>query len=690
MRSCAWLVSLVLAILLAAAPAVRAQQNPPHAGYVYPAGGRQGDTFHVTVGGQYLDRTTNVYISGPGIQAKVVECIKPLTPQQVNELREKLEELRKKPKDPAAIKQIIEIRDKLNDLQNKRANPVLADKVVLQFTITSDAELGQRELRLAAPNGLSNPLVFQVGQLTEFRKPEAKPSNEPPGGKRPQGLKDPRYGTPEPEITITLPAVVNGQTMPGGVDRYRFQARKGQRLVVAVNARELRPYLADAVPGWFQAAATIRDSQGNELAYGDHYRFHPDPVLYCKIPKSGQYVLEIRDALYRGREDFVYRVALGELPFVTDIFPLGGPAGEKTTLELKGWNLRTNKLTVDTAGREVGVHPIRVHNAKLTSNHVPFAIDSLPECLEVEPNDEPANAQPVTLPIIINGRIDPPGDCDVFRFEGRAGEKIVAEVNARKLDSPLDSVLRLTDANGRQLAYNDDYGDKSAGLITHHADSLIALTLPADGTYYVYLADIQQKGGSEYAYRLRISEPRPDFALLVVPSSISVRAGASVPIIVHAVRKDGFANEIALRLKDAPKGFALSGARVPANQDQTQLTLSAPRTPPEEPVYLSLEGRRDDPGAGDHPAGRPSGRHDAGVRLPSSCPHAGPLGGGDRTPAASGAVEASQRSAGETARWRDGVRPIFPAPWAAIGSGSVDLARAAAGDLPPRYITDSG
>jgi hypothetical protein len=31
-----------------------------------------------------------------------------------------------------------------------------------------------------------------------------------------------------------------------------------------------------------------------------------------------------RDALYRGREDFVYRIAIGELPFVTDIFPLGG------------------------------------------------------------------------------------------------------------------------------------------------------------------------------------------------------------------------------------------------------------------------------------------------------------------------------------------------------------------------------
>ena len=118
-------------------------------------------------------------------------------------------------------------------------------------------------------------------------------------------------------MTVTLPAVVNGQIMPGGVDRYRFQARRGQHLVVAVTARELRPYLADAVPGWFQAAVAIRDSEGNELAYSDHYSFRPDPALYCKIPKTGQYMLEIRDTLYRGREDFVYRVALGELPYIT-------------------------------------------------------------------------------------------------------------------------------------------------------------------------------------------------------------------------------------------------------------------------------------------------------------------------------------------------------------------------------------
>ena len=144
-----------------------------------------------------------------------------------------------------------------------------------------------------------------------------------------------------------------------------------------------------------------------------------------------------------------------------------------------------------------------------------------------EPNDQPANAQPVTLPIIVNGRIDRPGDWDVFRFEGRAGQQIVAEVDARRLDSPLDSVLKLTDADGKQLAFNDDYEDK--GDRVEHAPRrfLLTATLPADGTYYLHLGDAQHKGGAEYAYRLRISAPRPDFALRVVPSSINVRAGAS-------------------------------------------------------------------------------------------------------------------------------------------------------------------
>ena len=221
---------------------------------------------------------------------------------------------------------------------------------------------------------------------------------------------------------------------------------------------------------------------------------------------------------------------------------------------------------------------------------MPFAVDTLPEVLEQEPNDTPATAQPVTLPVIINGRIGKPGDADVFRFEGRAGDQVVAEVYARRLDSPLDSVLKLTDDAGNQLAFNDDHEDKGAGLETHYADSWLTAKLPASGTYYVHIADSQGQGGAEYGYRLRISAPRPDFALRVVPSSVNVRGGATVPITVYALRRDGFSGEIAVALKDAPTGFALSGAKVPAGQDEVRVTLSAPPRPTTEPLKLSLEG----------------------------------------------------------------------------------------------------
>jgi hypothetical protein len=225
------------------------------------------------------------------------------------------------------------------------------------------------------------------------------------------------------------------------------------------------------------------------------------------------------------------------------------------------------------------------------SNRVPFAVNTLPECLEQEPNNTLATAQRITLPVIVNGRVGEAGDWDVFRFEGQARQTIIAEVRARRLDSPLDSVLKLTDASGKVLAYNDDQEDKGQGLQTHHADSLLRTTLPADGTYYLHLGDAQRHGSSAHAYRLRVSTPRPDFELRVTPCSINARPGSTVAITVHALRKDGFSQDINLFLKYSPLDFNLTGARVPANQDEVRLTLEVPRTAREKPVHLAVEGR---------------------------------------------------------------------------------------------------
>src|ERR1017187_849505 len=484
--------------------------------------------------------------------------------------------------------EMTQIRVKLLTFNSNRLiSSVLAETLTLHVTISPGAAPGKRELRVASPGGLSNPLIFCVVQLPEVQEKESIAVTQPPGNAR--NINQLQVSEPATDMAITLPATINGRIKPrlakpqgrpgqpftpGETDRYRFQARQGQSLVIAASARELMPYLADAVPGWFQAVLTLYDAAGKEVAYNDDFRFHPDPVLHYVVPKDGEYTVEIKDALYRGREDFVYRIAIGELPFVTGIFPLGGPAGVRTTVELSGWTLTAKRTVFDAKGKAPGIYQVAGQ---------PLQVEALPEVTKA--------AKRVKLPVMVNGRIERPGEWDVFRFEGRAGQTIVAEVYARRLESPLDSVLRLTNAAGKQLAFNDDSPDEGAGLETHHADSRLMMTLPTSGIYSLSIGDAQQKGGPEYAYRLRISAPRPDFELRVTPSGVNSGVNASIPLTVHALRKDGFSGAIELALKNGPRGFSLAGAVIPAGRDQVRITLTTPPPILREPLELALEGR---------------------------------------------------------------------------------------------------
>jgi hypothetical protein len=384
---------------------------------------------------------------------------------------------------------------------------------------------------------------------------------------------------------------VNGQIASGSVDRYRFSAKRGQRLVINVQARSLVPYLADAVPGWFQPVLVLCDAQGKEVGYNDDYRFKPDPVLLCEIPADGEYILVIHDAIFRGREDFVYRLTVGETPFITSVFPLGGQAGLQAAVDLKGVNLGETQVAPPTKVTEPCIVSLTARGrGGLLSNRVPFAIDTLPDGMEGEPNGTAKNAQRVTLPLVLNGTVGTPGDQDLFRFEGRAGQEVVAEVYARRLDSPLDSLLKITDASGACLAANDDQEDIGSGLNTHHADSRVQVKLPANGTYTVHLGDAQHKGGEAYAYRLRLSEPQPDFALRVVPSRVVMRGKDSASASVHVIRRDGFTGAIKLNVKDAASGFTLQGGPLVGTQTVARVTLKTTLAETEEPVSLVIQG----------------------------------------------------------------------------------------------------
>ena len=114
------------------ASAALAQQNLPHAGYVYPAGGRQGATLEVTVGGQNLNAANNAYLSGDGVRVSIGDYARPMTPAQANMLREELQELNKKrTANPGSLTaaeraRFEEIRAKLAKFVPRPPNPIRA------------------------------------------------------------------------------------------------------------------------------------------------------------------------------------------------------------------------------------------------------------------------------------------------------------------------------------------------------------------------------------------------------------------------------------------------------------------------------------------------------------------------------------------------------------------------------------
>lgn len=598
------LTHLLLAMAMTQYVHGQARGPDPRVGYVYPAGASRNSTIEILAGGQNIRNATSARISGTGVEARIIKAYRAtrnLDQDQRGLMQWKIACRRArlantppppKPKSPPGpdgkplpevVLPDIPFIDMLDSLDERgivngltvfqrhdrmQPSPQLGEMVRIEVKVAADAVTGMRELRLGGPQGLSNPLRFEIGALAESL--ECEP-NEDPKPAASAGLSIP-----------SAPCTINGQIQSGDVDVIRFRAKRGANLVVRGRARALIPYLADAVPGWFQMVVKVSDANGRELAYGDDFRYDPDPALCFRIPADGDYLLEIRDSIFRGREDFVYRVHVGALPFVTSIFPLGGTEARPLTAAVRGWNLPFASLPLDTSVGGPVLRTLPVHAITPGANDIRYAVDAFPETPEAEPDNDNSTAQACAIPMVINGRIDKPGDVDMFRVDARKGVGFVVEIQARQLRSPLDAVVHARDKSGKVLAWNDDAMEKDGtlhlgdGLLTHHADPRLRVLPVADGPVFLRVADTQAHGGPDFAYRLRVHAIRPGFDLRVTPSALNVPAGGHVTMQVLVSRTDGFDGEILLALADAPPGFTLSGARIPAGSTSTRLTLGIP------------------------------------------------------------------------------------------------------------------
>ena len=152
-----------------------------------------------------------------------------------------------------------------------------------------------------------------------------------------------------------------------------------------------------------------------------------------------------------------------------------------------------------------GVYPIRLETAAGISNVLLFTVGTFPEYAEEESgpyaepnrNDTIETAEPVpSTPATVNGTLDGP-ERDIYRVYGKAGERRVFEVEARRCGSGVDPVLRILDGSGNQLARSDDA--PLAGL-----DARIDFTFPREAYYYVEVHDARFSRQGQNFYRLKM------------------------------------------------------------------------------------------------------------------------------------------------------------------------------------------
>lgn len=523
---------------------------------VFPQGGQQGRSVEVTLTGTNLGTATAVWFSGSGITA---------------EIKEKTGQ--------AAV---------LFNGAGVSGHISTDAQLVAFLTISSNAPLGVQQIRVVTPYGVSNAGSFVVGNLREVVEEET-------------------VETPKMEADwLVLPVTVNGEIASiDDEDNFAFELKKDARLICEVAAQRVGSLL--------DSYLVLRDANGAMVAdsgLGDGL----DSVLDYTALETGKYTLHIRDIRYIGGDGYGYRLSIGELPYLKTIFPLGGRRGTENTIAVTGANLEMVASIQISIGAETpaGEQSLRVQTPSgLATNVRPFTIGNWAEMMETEPNNTAGNANAVTTPITLNGKIDKSGDVDRFSFEIEEPQLLVFEVEALKLSSKLDALLTLYGPgkpmgeaaegmawnNGEEqvLIVNDDPID--ANIL---ADARIDWNFEKAGKYSVTIRDLNNQGGESYAYRLNIRPLEPDFELNVIAlkernqmspfDNPRVSRGSSVTIQVDIVRLDQFDGPIRLLCPAFPKTFNVSSTIVGADQNRAMLTITAPWDAPLGLMPLSIVG----------------------------------------------------------------------------------------------------
>ncbi|MGH9629551.1 MAG: hypothetical protein ACRD7E_14640, partial [Bryobacteraceae bacterium] len=264
-----------LLLLLATLPVLAEEGEPEEEGVahrlpklssVFPQGAEPGSKLQVEIIGEYLDRAQSAVFLQPGVQARIVD-------------------------------------DGFTRLK-------------LELEVDADAQYGEHYFRIFSPRGVSNLILFRVGDQPHVM--ESEPNSDI-----------------EQAQQVSLPLTINARLTPDGdFDFYRFEAK----------ARDTWTFdLRSARNGnSLDAALILLDSKGTRITYSED-KFIWDPFLVHRFEKAGTYVAVVQPTHRNLDPSFAYQLDIKKTPYLETISPISVAPGSSLEATLYGAGLMTKE-----------------------------------------------------------------------------------------------------------------------------------------------------------------------------------------------------------------------------------------------------------------------------------------------------------------------------------------------------------
>lgn len=435
-----------------------------------------------------------------------------------------------------------------------------------QLTVPDDVPAGVYDVAAVGKYGLSAPRLFCVSRTTELVEPE--------------GQKE--------AVEVPMNSIMSGRIDAAGqIDRYRFDARAGELVVIECRAERIGSML--------RGVLELFGSGGERLAssYAD---VSVDPRIDFRVPADGTYVVALTDLTYTGGKGHFYRLSIGTGPRIDFALPTVLQRGTATRVTLFGKNLRSRGVDSETASEhhpegldqvevEIAVPadyqasypPVRLTAAQLAldgyafpfpgaEEPVLFRLIDVPVAEDGGTNHSPGSAQRIPFPCEVSGQLASGDEQDWFSIQAQRGEVLWFEAFGDRLGSPVDLDLVVLDETGaHELLHLTDELENIGGeaFPTTHLDPTGRWVVPADGRYLVMLRNLggDLREDPRRVYDLAIRREEQDFQIAVVPrraqenTGLNVWRGGRALADVIAVRRLGFSGPIRVTAEELPPGI---------------------------------------------------------------------------------------------------------------------------------------